>query len=153
MSDETRLEHLLALADRPATEGEGAAALNAIGEHLLKADREGIVRELGRRKLEEWRHQRAMARYWEQEAAREAARAAEQQAAAARRAAEQAKRAEITTAKPRPIGKEWGAVAARPVKIGETVLIRSKSGKEWFGDVTELLNPTTFKYNNKRSKL
>lgn len=145
MSYETRLEHLLQLADRPGTEGEGTAVLNTIGEHLLKADREGVLREVGRRKLGEWRLARAMAYLREQEAAREKARAAEQ-------AAEQARRAAITTAKPRRvgIGKEWGAVAARPVKIGETVLIRSKSGKEWFGDVTQLINPTTFKYNNKR---
>lgn len=148
MSDETRLEHLLALADRPATDGEGAAALNAIGEHLLKADREGILQELGRRKLEQWRHQRAIARYHEQEAARAAA----QQAAAARQqAAEQARRAAITTARPWQISpRVWGAVAKRPVKVGETVLIQSRKSGEWFGDVTELINPTTFKYNNKR---
>lgn len=149
MSDETRLEHLLALADRPGTEFEGATTLKAIGEHLLKVDREGIVRELGRRKLEQWRHQRAIARYHEQEAARAAA----QQAAAARQqAAEQARRAAITTARPWQISPGvWGAATKRPVKVGETVLIQSRKSGEWFGDVTELISPTTFKYNRRNT--
>lgn len=149
MSDETRLEHLLALADRPATDGEGAATLNAIGEHLLKVDRESIVQDLGRRKLEEWRHQRAIARFHEQEATRAAAR----QAAAARwQAAEQVRRAAITTARPWQISPGvWGASAKRPVKVGETVLIQSRKSGEWFGDVTELISPTTFKYSRRNT--
>lgn len=59
---------------------------------------------------------------------------------------------EITTARPYQITRGvWVAIAKRPVKVGETVLIQSRKDGEWFGDVTELINPTTFKYNNRRN--